>query len=76
MPAGGDWETKCIRGIRDWMFKNGHSSDTAFELFLKKVDRVLQKKLSRSEFHKALNLFEFRFTAPEIDALFKLLDAN
>jgi len=41
LPSGGEWETKCIRAIREWMFKNGHSSETAFELFLKKVDRVL-----------------------------------
>lgn len=58
------------------MFKNGHSSETAFELFLKKVDRVLQKKLTRSEFHRVMNQFEFRFSAPEIDGLFKLLDLN
>ncbi len=74
LPAGGEWETKCIRAIREWMFKNGHSSETAFELFLKRVDRVLQKKLTRSEFHRVMNAFEFRFSAPEIDALFKILD--
>lgn len=58
------------------MFKNGFSSETAFEMFLKKVDRVLQKKLTRSEFHKVMNMFDFRFTAPEIDGLFRLLDMN
>lgn len=58
------------------MFKNGLSSETAFELFLKKVDRILQKKLTRSEFHRALNSLEFRFSAPEIDGLFKILDVN
>ena len=58
------------------MFKNGYSSETAFEMFLKKVDRILQKKLSRAEFHKVMNQFEFRFTAPEIDGLFRLLDSN
>jgi hypothetical protein len=56
------------------MFKGGLSSDTAFELFLKRVDRIIQKRLTRSEFHKALNSFDFRFSAPEIDGLFKLLD--
>jgi Ca2+-binding EF-hand superfamily protein len=76
LPAGGDWETKCFRTIREWMFKNGHSSDTAFELFLQKVDRILQKRLSRSEFHRVLHMVGFKFSAPEIDALFKLLDAN
>jgi hypothetical protein len=41
LPAGSDWETKCFRAIREWMFKNGLSSETAFELLLKKVDRIL-----------------------------------
>lgn len=41
LPAGGEWETRCIRAIREWMFKNGFSSETAFELMLKKVDRIL-----------------------------------
>jgi hypothetical protein len=58
------------------MFKNGHSSETAFEMFLKRVDKILQKKLNRAEFHRVMNMFEFRFTAPEVDALFKLLDMN
>lgn len=58
------------------MFKNGYSSETAFELFIKKVDRVMQKRLTRGEFFKVMNMFEFKFTAPEIDGLFKLLDIN
>jgi hypothetical protein len=37
---------------------------------------VLLKRLNRSDFHKALNMFEFRFSAPEIDSLFTLLDQN
>ena len=78
MPRGNDWETKIIRRIRDWMFKNGFSSGTSFELFLQRVDRIVQRKLSRVDFHRALNsVEELRgFTAPEIDGLFKLLDAN
>jgi Ca2+-binding EF-hand superfamily protein len=76
LPAGVDWETKCIRAIRDWMFKNSYSSETAFELLLQKVDRVLQKKITRSEFHRALSAFDIRFSAAEVDALFKLLDLN
>jgi hypothetical protein len=31
MPAGGEWETKAIRRIRDWMIKNNLSSETAFD---------------------------------------------
>jgi hypothetical protein len=41
LPAGSDWETRCIRIIRDWMFKNGYSSETAFELFLKRTNKIL-----------------------------------
>lgn len=60
------------------MFKTGYSSETSFELFLRKVDKIIQKKLSRVDFHKAINsVEELRgFTAPEIDGLFKLLDSN
>lgn len=78
MPRGNDWETKIIRRIRDWMFKTGYSSETSFELFLQRVDKIIQRKLSRVDFHRALNsVEELRgFTAPEIDGLFKLLDTN
>lgn len=58
------------------MFKNGYSSETAFELFLKRVDRILQKRLTRVEFHRVMSSLEFHFTAPEIDGLFRLLDIN
>lgn len=58
------------------MFKNGYSSETAFELFLKRTNKILQKRLSRSDFHKVMNGQEFRFSAPEIDGLFQTLDVN
>lgn len=58
------------------MFKNGYSSESTFEMFLKKVNRLIDKRLSRSEFHKVMNAYNFRFTAPEIDGLFKVLDLN
>lgn len=41
LPAGGDWETKTVRAIREWMFKNSLSSETTFELLLKHVGKVL-----------------------------------
>ena len=41
LPAGGEWETKAIRRIRDWMINNGYSSETAFELFCKSTGRIL-----------------------------------
>jgi Ca2+-binding EF-hand superfamily protein len=58
------------------MFKNSLSSETTFELLLKHAGKVLQKRLTRVDFHKALSMMEFRFSAPEIDSLFTLLDSN
>lgn len=58
------------------MFQNRLSSENAFDVLLKKADRIVQRRLSRVEFHKVMNSFDFRFTAPEIDGLFKILDYN
>jgi len=74
--AGTDWETKCFRMIRDWMQKNALSSETAFELFLGKANKVIQRKLTRVDFHLALSELDLKFSAPEVDSLFKLLDFN
>jgi Ca2+-binding EF-hand superfamily protein len=74
--AGGDWETRTVRNIREWMFKNNLSSETTFEMFLKHCGKVVQKKLTRVDFHKALHMCNLHFSAPEIDGLFYLLDLN
>jgi hypothetical protein len=74
--SGADWETKCFRAIRDWMLKTGLSSETAFELMLTKANKVLQRKLNRVDLHLALSELDLKFTAPEVDALFKVLDYN
>lgn len=74
LPAGGDWETIIIRSIREWMFKNGFSSEIAFEHLLRKTNKIIAKTLSRVDFHKALSLYGLKFSAPEIDALFTLID--
>jgi hypothetical protein len=58
------------------MFKNSLSSETAFELLLTKTGNLMQKKLSRADFHIALNEVDLKFSAPEIDSLFKTLDFN
>jgi Ca2+-binding EF-hand superfamily protein len=58
------------------MLKNGMSSETAFELMLTKTNKVIQKKLSRVDFHKALADLDLKFSAPEVDNLFKVLDVN
>jgi hypothetical protein len=75
----GQWETLAIRRIRDWMIKNNLSSETAFELLLKITNNIIKRKLSRIDFHKAINNeseLGSKFSAPEIDALFNVLDAN
>lgn len=56
------------------MFKNGFSSEIAFEHLLRKTNRIVAKTLSRVDFHKALSLYGLKFSAPEIDALFTLID--
>jgi Ca2+-binding EF-hand superfamily protein len=61
------------------MIKNNLSSETAFELLLKNTNNIIKRKLSRIDFHKAINNdseLGTKFSAPEIDALFNLLDAN
>mmetsp|Transcript_23065 Transcript_23065/g.22459 ORF Transcript_23065/g.22459 Transcript_23065/m.22459 type:complete len:459 (+) Transcript_23065:1720-3096(+) len=60
------------------MIKNGHSSETAFEHLLNATSNTLSKKLARLDFHKALKGVPelSAFSAPEIDALFNLLDLN
>ena len=58
------------------MFKSQLSSETAFDLMLAKTNRVLQKKLTRVDFHLALSELDLKFTAPEVDGLFKSLDIN
>ena len=56
------------------MYKNDLSSETIFELFLKKADKLAKKTLTRVDFHKVLNDCGFRFSAPEIDGFFNILD--
>ena len=58
------------------MFRNSLSSETAFDMLLGKANRILQKKLTRLDFHLALSELELKFSAPEVDCLFKVLDVN
>jgi len=58
------------------MFKNGYSSETTFERFLKLANRIVEQKLSRVDFHKAIQLSGLHFSAPEVDGLFNMLDIN
>ena len=74
--TGTEWETKCIRAIKDWMNKNSLSADSAFNLLLTVTGKAGQKKLTRVDFHAALADLDFKFSAPEVDGLFKAMDAN
>jgi hypothetical protein len=74
--TGVEWETRCFRAIREWMFKNNLSSETAFELLLLKANRVIQKRLTRLDFHAAVAELDLKFSAPEVDGLFRVLDIN
>ena len=65
-----------IRRIREWMFKNNYSSDTLFELLVNRTGRHLEKTLTRLDFHKGLASTEIGLGAPDVDALFNLLDIN
>jgi hypothetical protein len=55
MPSGGEWEIVALRRIRDWIIKNGLSSETAFDRFLKITGKYIKKRLTRIDFHKAFN---------------------
>jgi hypothetical protein len=39
--SGVEWETRCFRAIREWMFKSNLSSETVFELMLQKANKVI-----------------------------------
>jgi Ca2+-binding EF-hand superfamily protein len=58
------------------MFKGQLSAETAFEQLLTKAGKLIQKRLNRVDFHTALAEVELRFSAPEVDGLFKTLDTN
>ena len=67
-----------IYKIRQWTIKTGLSSETSFELLCKLSNKILEKRLSRPDFHKAIGMVnELKpMTAVEIDALFHLLDSK
>ena len=58
------------------MYKSKLSSETAFEFLLSKANKQLSKRLNRLDFHTALAELDLKFSAPEIDGLFKSLDIN
>lgn len=58
------------------MFKNGLSSETSFEYFLKHAGRIREQRLSHLEFHRAIIEAGLDFSAAEVDALFAVLDQD
>ena len=60
------------------MIKNNLSSETAFDQLLHITGKILTKRLSRVDFHSALNSVSelSKFSAPEIDSLFNILDTK
>ena len=59
------------------MFKCGYSSETAFEYFIRLVNRQLEKKLTRADLHKIIQGIpdlSSQFAAPQVDVLFRILD--
>jgi len=66
-------ETKVIRNIRDWMYRNNLSAEMAFESFCRVVGNHTEKKLTRAQFHRALITLDVGLTAAQTDALFASL---
>jgi hypothetical protein len=56
------------------MFKASLSAETAFSNLLSRAGKTLQKKLTRPDLHIALA--DLKFSAPEVDGLFKVLDSK
>lgn len=56
------------------MYKNSLASETFFEKMLVMSNKILEKQISRADFHKCMIKFGFNFSAAEIDGLFMTLD--
>lgn len=69
-----DVETKVIRQVREWMFRNGLSSELAFDVLCRSIGKMHDnKKLTRAQFHRACTMNEVGLTAAKIDSLFTTL---
>ena len=58
------------------MATNDLPSENAFSQLCKFTGNQLTRKLSRVDFHKAILMAGIKLRAPEVDALFTLLDLN
>lgn len=73
VPNSLEMETKVIRAVRDWQFRNNLSAEMAFDSFCRVVGNYKEKVLSRAQFHRALITLEVGLSAAQTDALFALL---
>lgn len=55
VPTSLDMETKVIRQVREWMFLNHLSAESAFDTLCKVVSKFIDKRLDRTMFHKAFS---------------------
>ena len=68
--AKNNFHIEGLRIIRDWMYKNGLTSDQAFDNLAKNKD-----KMNLKQFEEATQRL-FDFTSPEVEALFEVIDQN
>ena len=69
-------ETKVISQVREWMFRNSLSSELAFDALCRSVGKFHEKKLARSQFHRACTMNEMGLNAARIDCLFAALSTE
>jgi hypothetical protein len=55
VPSSLEMETKVIRQVREWMFLNHLSAETAFDTLCKVCAKFIDKRLDRAMFHKAFS---------------------
>jgi hypothetical protein len=63
VPTSIEMETKVIRAVRDWQFRNNLSAEMAFDSFCRAVGNFSEKTLSRAQFHRALITLEVGISA-------------
>ena len=63
IPTSIEMETKVIRTIREWQFRNNLSAEMAFDSFCRVVGNYSDKTLTRAQFHRALITLEVGISA-------------
>lgn len=63
VPTSFEMETKVIRQVREWMFLNHLSAETAFDTLCKVVSKFIDKRLDRTMFQKAFSSLEIGLSA-------------